>query len=48
MRRCQVVGATVVDGSGRDPVGVDVSVEDGHIARIGASGERGERLDAGG
>jgi imidazolonepropionase-like amidohydrolase len=46
--RCQLVGATVVDGSGRDPVNVDVSIEDGHITQVGASGAHGERLDAGG
>ncbi|MFC5686043.1 amidohydrolase family protein [Amycolatopsis mediterranei] len=46
--QAQVVGATVVDGSGRDPVDVDVSIEDGHITQVGASGARGERLDAGG
>ncbi|KJK50379.1 peptidase M38 [Lentzea aerocolonigenes] len=44
----QVVGAAVVDGSGRDPSDVDVTVEDGRIAQLGASGARGERLDAGG
>ncbi|MFF5070206.1 amidohydrolase family protein [Micromonospora olivasterospora] len=42
----QVVGAAVVDGSGRDPVNVDVSIEDGHIARLGASSAHGEHLDA--
>lgn len=48
MGRCQVVGATVVDGSGRDPVDVDVTIEDGRIAQLGASVAHGERLDAGG
>ncbi|MFD9941144.1 amidohydrolase family protein [Nonomuraea sp. NPDC059023] len=46
--RFQVVGATVVDGSGRDPADVDVTVEDGRITQLGASGADGERLDAGG
>ncbi|WP_340685021.1 hypothetical protein LCL61_00595 [Amycolatopsis coloradensis] len=32
MGRVQVVGAAVLDGSGRDPADVDVSIEDGHIA----------------
>lgn len=40
MGRFQVVGATVVDGSGRDPADVTVAVEDGRIAQPGASGER--------
>ncbi len=40
MGRFQVVGATVVDGSGRDPADVTVTVEDGVIAESDASGER--------
>ncbi|ANZ40417.1 peptidase M38 [Lentzea guizhouensis] len=48
MARFEVVGATVVDGSGRDPADVDVTVEDGRIAALGTSGAHGERLDAGG
>ncbi|MFI6024779.1 metal-dependent hydrolase family protein [Amycolatopsis magusensis] len=44
----QITGAAVADGSGRDPVDVDVAIEDGCIARLGASGAPGERLDAGG
>nr|WP_042185369.1 amidohydrolase family protein [Kibdelosporangium sp. MJ126-NF4]CEL16489.1 FIG00997878: hypothetical protein [Kibdelosporangium sp. MJ126-NF4]CTQ90441.1 FIG00997878: hypothetical protein [Kibdelosporangium sp. MJ126-NF4] len=48
MGRFQVVGAAVVDGSGRDPVDVDVTIEDGHITQLGAASAPGERLDAGG
>lgn len=49
MGRFQVVGATVVDGSGRDPGDVAaVTVEDGRITELGASSANGERLDAGG
>ncbi|MGA6161336.1 amidohydrolase family protein [Amycolatopsis magusensis] len=44
----QITGAAVVDGSGRDPVDVDVAIDDGCIAQSGASGAPGERLDAGG
>lgn len=44
----QVVGATVVDGSGREPADVNVAVEDGRIAGLDASVAHGERLDAGG
>jgi N-acyl-D-aspartate/D-glutamate deacylase len=33
----QIAGAAVVDGSGRDPVDVTVTVEDGRIAQLGAS-----------
>lgn len=40
MGRFQVVGATVVDGSGRDPADVTVAVEDSRIAQPGAPGER--------
>lgn len=43
MGRFQIVGATVIDGSGRDPADVTVAVEDGLIAEPGGSGER---LDA--
>ncbi|MEV0352247.1 amidohydrolase family protein [Nonomuraea sp. NPDC050680] len=49
MGRLQVVGAAVADGTGRDPIDVGVTVEDGRITQLGASGgEPGERLDAGG
>ncbi|MCS7483780.1 amidohydrolase family protein [Umezawaea endophytica] len=48
MGRFQVVGATVVDGSGRDPCDVAVAVEDGRVTELGASSANGERLDAGG
>ncbi|MFD4641612.1 amidohydrolase family protein [Lentzea sp. NPDC058436] len=48
MGRFQVVGATVVDGSGRDPADTVVTVEDGRITDLGASTEQGERLDADG
>ncbi|WP_405850772.1 amidohydrolase family protein [Streptomyces niveus] len=41
-----VAGATVIDGSGRDPGDVDVTVENGRITRLGASSTHGERLDA--
>ncbi|MFD2470686.1 metal-dependent hydrolase family protein [Amycolatopsis silviterrae] len=41
----QIVGATVVDGSGRDPAKTTVTVEDGLITENGTSGER---LDADG
>ncbi|WP_308190345.1 amidohydrolase family protein [Amycolatopsis sp. GM8] len=44
----QVVDATIVDGSGRDPVDVTVAIEDGRISQLGAAGAHGERLDAGG
>ncbi|MGC7102775.1 amidohydrolase family protein [Amycolatopsis lurida] len=44
----QLTGATVVDGSGRDPVDVTVTVDDGCIAQLGTSSAPGERLDAGG
>ncbi|MYW89818.1 amidohydrolase family protein [Amycolatopsis rubida] len=40
MGRFQVVGATVADGSGRDPADLAVTVEDGLIAPPGAAGER--------
>ncbi|MET9258510.1 amidohydrolase family protein [Amycolatopsis sp. NPDC004079] len=43
MGRFQIVGATVLDGSGRDPEDVAVAVEDGLITEPGGSGER---LDA--
>ncbi|MEV4888862.1 amidohydrolase family protein [Nonomuraea sp. NPDC055795] len=48
MGRFQIAGATVADGSGRDPVDVTVTVEDGRITQLGASSAHGERLDAGG
>ncbi|MFE5844383.1 hypothetical protein ACFQ7N_22445 [Streptomyces niveus] len=41
-----VVGATVFDGSVRDPSDVDITVESGRITRLGASSAYGERLDA--
>lgn len=40
MGRFQVVGATVADGTGRDPANVTVTVEDGLITQPGGSGER--------
>ncbi|MGW4397362.1 amidohydrolase family protein [Amycolatopsis nivea] len=40
MGRFQVVGATVADGSGRDPAEVTVTIEDGLFAQSGTSGER--------
>ncbi|ONI89571.1 peptidase M38 [Actinosynnema sp. ALI-1.44] len=48
MGRFQVVGAAVADGTGRDPVDVSVTVEDGRITQLGAAEAHGERLDAGG
>src|SRR4051812_50172680 len=44
----QVAGATVIDGSGRDPVATDIDVDDGIITRLGAAAAHGDRLDAGG
>ncbi|WP_406633139.1 amidohydrolase family protein [Amycolatopsis sp. WGS_07] len=41
----EVVGATVIDGSGRDPAEGTVTVQDGLITEVSASGER---LDADG
>ncbi|MFW3470225.1 amidohydrolase family protein [Streptomyces microflavus] len=41
-----VVGAAVIDGSGRDPSNIDITVENGRITRLGASSAHGERLDA--
>ncbi|MEV0391325.1 amidohydrolase family protein [Nonomuraea sp. NPDC050643] len=46
MGRVQVVGAAVVDGSGRDPSDVNVTIEDGRITELGAAAAHGERLDA--
>ncbi|MFI7454498.1 amidohydrolase family protein [Nonomuraea sp. NPDC049714] len=46
MGRVQVVGAAVVDGSGRDPSDVNVTIEDGRITELGAATAHGERLDA--
>ncbi|MFJ6825884.1 amidohydrolase family protein [Streptomyces niveus] len=40
------VGATVIDGSGRDPGDVDVTIENGRITRLGTSSAHRERLDA--
>ncbi|GGT05076.1 MULTISPECIES: metal-dependent hydrolase family protein [Streptomyces] len=48
MGPAHVVGAAVVDGTGRDPRKLDISVEKGRITRLGASSAHGERLDAGG
>lgn len=48
MGRVRIAGATVVDGSGRDPVDVDVTIEDGRITELGGSSAHDERLDAGG
>ncbi|RJQ90712.1 metal-dependent hydrolase family protein [Amycolatopsis panacis] len=44
----RIVGATVVDGSGRDPADLEVTIEDGLITQVGPDGGSGERLDAGG
>ncbi|MEV8425659.1 amidohydrolase family protein [Streptomyces niveus] len=41
-----VVGATVIDGSVRDPSDVDITIENGSITRLGTSSAYGERLDA--
>ncbi|WP_241672330.1 amidohydrolase family protein [Streptomyces sp. IB2014 016-6] len=46
MGPAQVVGATVIDGSGRDPSNVVITVENGRITQLGASSAHGERLDA--
>ncbi|GGS47599.1 amidohydrolase family protein [Streptomyces griseoviridis] len=48
MGPAHVVGAAVIDGTGRDPRRLDISVEKGRITRLGASSAHGERLDAGG
>lgn len=48
MRPFQIAGAAVADGSGRDPVDVTVTIEDGRITQLGTSSAHGERLDAGG
>ncbi|MEU9792777.1 amidohydrolase family protein [Streptomyces sparsogenes] len=42
----QAVGATVIDGTGRDPGKLDITIENSRITRLGASGAHGERLDA--
>ncbi len=42
----QVVGATVIDGSGRAPNSLDITLENGRITRLGGSGAHAERLDA--
>ena len=40
-------GATVVDGLGHDPLGADVAVKDGRIAKIGElSADAAEVVDA--
>ncbi|MFD6989234.1 amidohydrolase family protein [Streptomyces sp. NPDC059943] len=46
MGPAHVVGAAVIDGSGRDPGNVDITVENGRITQFGASSAHGERLDA--
>ncbi|MEV0264834.1 amidohydrolase family protein [Streptomyces sp. NPDC050617] len=46
MGPAHIVGATVIDGSGRDPGDADVTIENGRITRLGAAGGHGERLDA--
>ncbi|MFJ2349372.1 MULTISPECIES: metal-dependent hydrolase family protein [Streptomyces] len=46
MGPAHVVGATVIDGSGRDPSNLDITIEDGRITHLGASSAHGERLDA--
>ncbi|MFF9686911.1 amidohydrolase family protein [Streptomyces sp. NPDC014623] len=46
MGPAHVVGAAVIDGSGRAPNNLDITVENGHITRLGASGAHGERPDA--
>ncbi|WP_432160374.1 amidohydrolase family protein [Streptomyces sp. NRRL F-5630] len=46
MGSVHVVGATVIDGSGRDPRNVGLTIENGRITRLGAPGAHGECLDA--
>ncbi|EXU61585.1 hypothetical protein Z951_46445 [Streptomyces sp. PRh5] len=46
MGPARIVGAAVIDGSGRDPGKLDVTIENGRITRLGASSAHGERLDA--
>ncbi|GGM93237.1 peptidase M38 [Lentzea pudingi] len=46
--RLHIVGATVVDGSGREPGGGTVTVDDDRIVALGARGTSDERLDAAG
>ncbi|MFE7811209.1 amidohydrolase family protein [Streptomyces sp. NPDC057433] len=41
-----MVGAAVIDGSGRDPSNLDITIENGRITPLGASSAHGERLDA--
>ncbi|WP_189155646.1 metal-dependent hydrolase family protein [Lentzea pudingi] len=48
MARLHIVGATVVDGSGREPGGGTVTVDDDRIVALGARGTSDERLDAAG
>jgi imidazolonepropionase-like amidohydrolase len=48
MGSAHVVGATVIDGSGRDPRNLDVTIENGRITGLGASSVHGERIDAAG
>ncbi|MEU6033254.1 amidohydrolase family protein [Streptomyces tauricus] len=40
-----VVGAMVIDGSGRDPGNLGLTIQSGRITRLGASSAHGERLD---
>jgi imidazolonepropionase-like amidohydrolase len=40
-----ITGATIVDGTGRDPVDTDLHVEDGRITAVGTAPAAGERLD---
>ncbi|MFC8593004.1 hypothetical protein [Streptomyces atroolivaceus] len=46
MGPAHVVGAAVIDGSGRDPSNLDITIENGRITQLGASSAPGERLDA--
>ncbi|MEU5274693.1 amidohydrolase family protein, partial [Streptomyces hygroscopicus] len=46
MGPAHIVGAAVIDGSGRDPSNLDITIENGRITRLGASSAHGERLDA--
>ncbi|MER5550575.1 hypothetical protein ABT001_02615 [Streptomyces sp. NPDC002793] len=41
-----VVGSAVIDGSGRDPSDLDVTIGNDRITRLGSSGVHGERVDA--
>ncbi|MFJ5225983.1 amidohydrolase family protein [Streptomyces sp. NPDC088400] len=46
MGPAHVVGAAVIDGSGRDPSNLDITIGNGRITQLGASSAHGERLDA--